>query len=329
MMCLGILRSGDDWLPVLIPLVLATPFLTQTRWSAFLLGLFVSLAAFGLTGLYDVRLEGTVASEDQIGTFLGAGVGAVIVAVLSLGMKWVHFILSRKWPALTIAHSQDNVRQFKEAGKILFLGMLRPASHLRFHESRPSGAIHFYRAFSLYCLLPVVLLNVVAIITECQSPDGWRFQDINPWTVVIAVPAQLIFGPLTLWVIAWCLYGGMSAAGLRPAEAKERLLMTGWYVGTALLCLGYWWLGFGVFFGSLRAFWRSIDPLLTIGIVIALAIWIRLALSAYYTNVPEPSGGKGARVFFGFIVGTVFFVIAMIPIGFVLQLILVAILRAT
>jgi len=212
--------------------------------------------------------------------------------------------------------------------KVLFLGILRPSSHLRLSDSSRSGAAHFYRAFGLYCALPVVLLNLAAIIAKGQSPDVWHFQDINPWTVIIAVPAQLIIGPLNIWLIAWCVYGGMSATGLTSAEAKDRILTTGWYVGTVLLCLGYWWLGFGVFLASLRALGRSIDPVLTGGLLIGVAVWLRVALSAYSANVPERSGGKGLRVLFGLIVGAVLFFVAMIPIGFVVQLVLIAVIRA-
>jgi hypothetical protein len=211
--------------------------------------------------------------------------------------------------------------------KVLFLGMLRPSAFMRLGESSPSGVAHFYRTFGLYCLLPVVLLNVVAIIAEGQSPEVWRFQDINPWTAVIAVPAQLIIGPLNIWLIAWCMYGGMSIVGLNPASAKERVLTTGWYVGTTLLCLGYWWIGFGVFFGSIRAIWRSVESALTVGLVVGIAIWIWVAWSSYRVNLPERSGGTGVKAFFGLVAGAVLFFLAMIPIGFVLQLVVVAILR--
>jgi hypothetical protein len=211
--------------------------------------------------------------------------------------------------------------------KVLFLGMLKPGTYMRLEESSLPGVSHFYRTFSIYCMLPVVLLNVVAIIAQAQSPEVWHFQDITPWTAVIAVPAQLIVGPLNIWLIAWCMYGGMNVLGLNPAGVKERALTTGWYVGTTLLCLGYWWIGFGVFFGSIRAIWRSVDSALTIGLVAGIAIWIWVAWSAYMANLPEPAAGKGAKVFFGLIVGVLFFFLAMIPIGFVLQLVVVAIVR--
>ena len=210
--------------------------------------------------------------------------------------------------------------------KVLFLGMLNPATYMRLSESSRSGAAHFYRTFSLYCLLPVVLLNAAAIVSQSHAPEAWYFQDINPWTVVIAVPAQLVVGPLNLWLIAWCLYGGMTLAGLNPAQAKMRVLTTGWYAGTTLLCLGYWWFGFGVFLGSLKAVWRGADSALTIGLLFGLAVWLRVAVSAYRVNVPE-RGGTGMRTFCGFLAGAAFFLLAMIPVGFIMRLILTATLR--
>ena len=210
--------------------------------------------------------------------------------------------------------------------KVLFLGMVRPGTYMRLGDSSSPGVAHFYQTFALYCLLPVVLLNVVAIIAEGQSPDVWHFQDINPWTAVIAVPAQLIIGPLNIWLIAWCMYAGMNVVGLNPVKAKERVLTTGWYVGTTLLCLGYWWIGFGVFFASISAISRSVDSALTVGLVVGIAIWIWVAWSSYKVNLPERSGGTGIRTFFGLVVGAVLFFLAMIPIGFVLRLIVVAIL---
>lgn len=195
---------------------------------------------------------------------------------------------------------------------------------MRLGNSSPTGISHFYRTFGLFCLLPVVLLNVAAIIAKSQSPEAWYFQDINPWTVVIAVPAQLIIGPLNIWLIAWCMYGGMKVIGLNPARAKDHVLTTGWYVGTTLLCLGYWWFGFGVFFGSIDAIWRSVDSLLGVGLGVGIAIWTWVAWSSYRVNLLEHRGGK---VFFGLFIGAALFCLAMIPVGFVLQLILIAVMR--
>ena len=212
--------------------------------------------------------------------------------------------------------------------KVLFLGMLRPGTYMRLLESSPSGVAHFYRTFGFYCLLPVIVLNVAAIVSERTWPEAWYFQDVSPWTAVIAVAAQLIIGPLNIWIIAWCFYAGMNVAGLNPAHMKRRVLTTGWYVGTTLHCLGYWWLGFGVFFSSIDAIHDSFEPVLTAGLVIGIAIWLWVALSAYRVNVPERSGGTGVRAFLGLVVGAVLFFLAMIPIGFVLQLVVVAILVA-
>jgi len=211
--------------------------------------------------------------------------------------------------------------------KVLFLGILRPGKYMQITESSQLGPAHFYRTFGFYCLLPVVLLNVAAIIAEGQSARAWRFQDINPWTVVIAVPAQLIIGPLIIWILAWCLYGGMNTAGLKLSDGKERVLTTGWYVGTTLHCLWYWWIGFGVFFSSIRSIHRAVEPVLTASLVIGFAIWLWVAISAYKTNIPERSIGTSVRTFFGLIVGVVLFALVMIPAGFLVQILLVAILR--
>ena len=216
--------------------------------------------------------------------------------------------------------------------RVLFLGMLRPDTYMRLTGSSLSGVAHFYRAFGLYCMLPVVLLNVAAIIAAGQSPGAWIFQDIAPWTVVIGVPVQLIIGPLNIWIITWCLYGGMSAVGLNPANAKERVLTTGWYVGTTLHCLGYWCLGFGIFFSSIRAIHRISEPVLTAGLMIGLAIWLKVALSAYRVNVPECGGSTADKTFTGLLVGALLFFPAAFPIVAVLQLIVfvvVTILRGT
>jgi DNA-directed RNA polymerase subunit M/transcription elongation factor TFIIS len=207
--------------------------------------------------------------------------------------------------------------------KVLFLGMFRPAMYMRLSGSSPSGVAHFYRTFSLYCLLPVVILNLLAIAAEKRWPDAWYFQDINPWTIIIAVPAQLIIGPLNIWIIAWCFYAGMNVVGLNPAHMKDRVLTTGWYVGTTLLCLGYWWLGFGIFFSSIDSIQSSFEPILTAGLWVGIFIWIWVALSAYHVNVPVRSGDTGTRVFFGLVIGALLFFLAMIPIGFVLQFVVV------
>ncbi|MCP4708924.1 MAG: hypothetical protein GY869_09890 [Planctomycetes bacterium] len=209
--------------------------------------------------------------------------------------------------------------------EILILGMVLPGIYMRVTKISREGVAHFYTAFIFYCLLPVVLLNLFAGLTEELWPDFWYFQDINPWTMVIAVPAQLIVGVMNIWIITRCFYAGMKAVGMNPMEKLDRVLTTGWYVGTTMYCLGFWWIGIGVFFLSIDSIGNLFEPVVTGGLVVWIAIWIRIAMSAYRVNVPGRNGGF-VKTFFGLVIGAILFIIAMIPIGFALQVIMGAII---
>lgn len=211
--------------------------------------------------------------------------------------------------------------------RILFSGMWKPGTYLRLTEGSRPGVFHFYRTFGIYGLLPVVLLNAAAIIGEGQSPEAWRFRDINPWTIVIAAAAQLVVGLLVLHIFSLTMSMGMSAVRLNSGDAAERVLKTGWYVGTTLYCLLYWWLGLVVFFTSLKATEDAVEPAITPALVVGMVIALRVALSAYRVNSAEGGGGTGVRAFLGPLLGFAMFTLVMIPVSFVFQLIVLAVLR--
>lgn len=228
----------------------------------------------------------------------------------------------------TPSHDTGEPQAPRSSATIVFLGMLRPMTYMRVTESSPSGVGHFYRAFSLYCLLPMVLLNISAIIGQQVSPEVWRFHDINPWTVLVGSTAQLIVGPLLIWTFAYCMAIGMALSGLDVDLHKHQYLTTGWYTGTTMLCLGHWWLGIGVAFASVRSWSDTVDAALTIALVAGLAVLLWTAGGAYLVNAPKHGGATAVRSIAGLVLGGAAFIIAWTIIGVLFQTVVLSLVFA-
>jgi hypothetical protein len=213
-------------------------------------------------------------------------------------------------------------RNASSTWKVLFLGMIKPATYMRLPDPIPSGIGYFYRAFSAYCLAPIVLLHIAVVIIETQKPNLFYFEDINPWTVLIAVLAQLVIGPMVIWFFARCMCSGMEVCVHKGRDSRARTLTTGWYVGTTFLCIEFWLIGLGVFFASFRAISSSADPFITAGLVIGILIFLRVALTAYYINTPPLEAKKLKHVLEGFFCGATYFFVAMIVIRFIIRFLL-------
>jgi hypothetical protein len=222
----------------------------------------------------------------------------------------------------------------------VFLGIALPMRYLKITPASRSGPIHFLRGFGLYCLLPMVLLHAYAIAAEQQSPDAWRFGDFNPKTVAFAMPFQILTGGLAIAIFAPCMRAAMNALGL-PAKSLERkqhraatedFRTAGWYIGTALLCLYGWWFAISIFFLSIDGWNRAVEDATGFTLLATCLIGLRTLVSGYAGNSIDPDVGFDfsvlMRSFFGSILGLVFWFIAMIPIGFLLNLVIKPIIFA-
>lgn len=222
----------------------------------------------------------------------------------------------------------------------LFMGIVMPMRFLRIDGASRPGPTHFLRAFGLYCLLPMVLLHLYAISAEQADPEAWSFQDFNPKTVVYAMPFQLLTGALALAILAPCMRAAIRMLGLpsinlekKPYRAaQENLLKVGWYVGTAILCLYGWLLALSIFFVSIDGWMRSVEDITIYTLIATCFLGFRTMVSGYAGNLIDPDRGFElgtlVRSFFGCILGLVFWFIAMIPIGFLMNLVIKPIIFA-
>ena len=322
-MCFGTLRSGDDYMVVIIPLLLAIPFLSETRLSALLLGFFVALVGGGLTTLYAVRLTGTVASEGPVKYFVFDLFEALIVAVFALGMKWLHLILLRKWPSFCIPHTADQIGKFKAAWKTLIGGIAFPTKVLKISDSDPKGSSFFFYSFSICCCVPVCILNLFIILLNIIIPQVFRFQDYNPYTVIIAAPLQFLVGPMFISIFAYTFKVVNRSI---PSMNEQLLSKVAWYIFTFFIVLVLWWLGILIPLYSIEFVGYDLDPdgiapLLTL--IFAAVLWVRIAVLCMKYSLDISFGKALLRLLASY----AFFLVFAVPIVLVIQLMLAAVLQ--
>ena len=138
-------------------------------------------------------------------------------------------------------------------------GLLFPSRTFQITEAAPSGRAFFFYAFGIGCCIPMTLLSLVCIHAKYINPDLFHFQDVNPLTTLVAIPLQMVVGPLVIWLLGWCLFAAAKVVSAATMPARDTVRNLGWYVGTVMLFVVYTWLGIMVPLYSIRA-WSSTIP---------------------------------------------------------------------
>ena len=162
-------------------------------------------------------------------------------------------------------------------------GLLFPSRTFQITEATPSGRAFFFYAFGIGCCIPMTLLSLMFIHAEYINPDLFHFQDVNPLTTLVAIPLQMVVGPLVIWLWGWCLFAAAKVVSVATLPGRDTVRNLGWYLGTVMLFVVYTWLGIMVPLYSIRAWSRHVDPgeiLISITLFAGLAILLRTSLCA-------------------------------------------------
>lgn len=219
--------------------------------------------------------------------------------------------------------------------KTLFLGILLPMRHLRLDRASHAGPAYFFRAFGLWCVLPMLLLHGYALIAADQNPSMWDFGDFNPNTILRGMPFQLLTGFVTVGLFAAALRAGLGTVGLPTRAATDsktfaainaRVRLVGWYLGTALVSLVGWWFAISVFLISIQGMRDTVEDTTPIVMIILGIAALRVVVGGALSNLQEPDlvpeTGVILRACFGCVLGIVYWFALMIPAGYVMRLIL-------
>jgi len=208
----------------------------------------------------------------------------------------------------------------KAAWDTIYTSIFLP-KNLLLKESNEHGVKFFYSAFSLCCLIPVVLINILVANINLMAPDVFEFYDAGPSSMIGAFLLQLLILPVALWLAGVCFYEGFKNA--EAASAKDRGLIRSlvWHVGTALFCMLFWFIGLGTILSSIKILNEIkglIDPLFAILFLGGVIIGIRALILSFKANLNLES----SKAVLGLVLGGIFYVLASIPLAFILSLII-------
>jgi hypothetical protein len=200
-------------------------------------------------------------------------------------------------------------------------GLVFPSRTLVIGRDTPPGRTFFNYAFGIWCCIPMTLLSLIMILAKGTNPDAFHFQDLNPFTTLIAIPLQMVVGPFVIWVFGWSLVGGLRAVSAASAELRETVRNLGWYLGTILLFVVYTWLGTMVPLYSIRAWARNIDPeeiLIGVTLFVGIVALIRTGVS----SIKATFATSWLKAILGLAITVTIFMLAGLPVVIVCKVIL-------
>lgn len=212
---------------------------------------------------------------------------------------------------------RENIGIFKAGLRTIAKGIAFPSRVLYIDDSAPLGTEFFFFVFGIFCCIPVCVINIVDVLLKNVFPDAFYFQDINPYTIIIAVPLQFLIGPIELSIFA---FSYKLVSGSVPSITSDIKLKAAWYIGTYFLLFLFWWLGFGIALYSTEI-WNKIDrdeTLLTLSLILAVILWIRIAISCTKVSLAV----SYSKAFIIVLFASVLFIVINIPIGFILSILL-------
>ena len=220
------------------------------------------------------------------------------------------------------ANNNGNATTKVPAWRVLLQSITNPSEYLCVDTNSRSGVQFFYHSFTFVSLLPVVIVCMVVIYLGTQFPDTFKDRDSIMFVPVLSV---LLYGPVVLHVFSRWMLKAMLMVGLTTKSSTGSMTTVGWYIGAVGLCLVYWLLGVSVFFGNINQFFNFIDYVINTGILVILAVWLRIAYLGYQVNIDPAVATEGIRVrtrlIVGLMLGMVFSLLALLVIGFFVNLI--------
>ena len=201
------------------------------------------------------------------------------------------------------------VARVRSIWRTLFHIIIDPAKAASLPPSGQSNHIFLLTMLFFCAVAPAMALNGLFTVLDWISPRFWRFNDINPTTIVVVAPMWLLFGLAQAWLLGWCLYGGLRMFGVAEQRDVDLIRRFGWVAGAVVLTLGAWWYGFGV---PLYTFADSIElprwfdqNILTLAMVVIFAISVRIILGGLLAVID----GRRAHILTGGVAGATLFLI--------------------
>lgn len=225
---------------------------------------------------------------------------------------------------------RDEIGPRRAAWRTLWGGLLRPGAVLTPAPGEETGPRYLAFSYGLHAVALVLALNGALALIHAAT-GFFKFDDINPNTLVVAAPVQFVFALLIAWIWSWTLYAGLSLLSVAGRDQHGQIRALAWCHSASFHALQLWFWGFLIpAFVLADAVGVDLNDFLSEGVVIPLAILAFLILMArqIIASVGATFQAALAKALGASLVALVLFFIAMIPVVIVMQIVLVAILRA-